>query len=53
MVALLLAASVWSCLQATPQPLDRRSILEQIRYRDGAPPLPDSIDPAAFRPVQV
>lgn len=51
-VAVLLAAAVWGCLQAIPEPLDRRSILEQIRYRDGAPPLPDSIDPAAFRPVQ-
>ena len=51
-VALLLAAAAWGCLQATPQPLDRRSLLEQIRYRDGGSPLPDSIDPAAFRPVQ-
>ena len=52
-VAVLLAAAVWGCLQTIPEPLDRRSILEQIRYRDGAPPLPDSIDPSAFRPVQV
>lgn len=51
-VAMLLVLAIWGCLLATPQPLSRQSLMEQILYRGDAPAVPDSIDPDAFRPVQ-
>ena len=52
-VAVLLVLAIWGCLLATPQPLSRQSLMEEILYQGNASPVPDSIDPAAFRPVQV